>query len=121
LPRCAQYCKTAAATKHCTRSNDSFQERLAFARHPGCLIEGEAMSAKIYYLRPLQRQNPDAPAVEPQAEDEHPQASPASPVGKRPVRSSLPGGRNSKWKRKLGGGAVRRDARVDDKGSPSEE
>jgi len=79
------------------------------------------MSAKIYYLRPLQRQNPDAPAVESQVEDEHPQASPAKPLEKRSARSSLPGGRNSKWKRKLGGGAVRRDARVDDKGNPSEE
>jgi hypothetical protein len=80
-----------------------------------------AMSAKIYYLRPFQRENLDTPVVEPQAEDEHPQASPKRPTGKRPVRGALPGGRNSKWKRKLGGGAVRRDASTDDKDSPSEE
>lgn len=79
------------------------------------------MSAKIYYLRPFQRENLEVPAVEPQAENENPQAAPARPAGKHPVRSSLPGGRNSKWKRKLGGGAVRRDGGVDEKDSPSEE
>ncbi len=79
------------------------------------------MSAKIYYLRPFQRENLEAPAVEPEVDEEHPQASLSRPAGKRPVRSSLPGGRNSKWKRKLGGGAVRRDASADKKGSPSED
>ena len=79
------------------------------------------MSAKIYYLRPFERENSETPAARPQAEDEHPQASPARPAGKRPVRNPLPGGRNSKWKRKLGGGAVRRDTSVDEKDGPSEE
>jgi hypothetical protein len=81
------------------------------------------MSAKIYYLRPIQREKLETPAAEPEAEAEHeqPQASPALPAGKRPVRGSMPGGRNSKWKRKLGGGAVRRDASADDKDSPSKE
>jgi hypothetical protein len=78
------------------------------------------MSAKIYYLRPFQRENLEVPAVGPEPDEEHPQASPARPAGKRTVRSSLPGGRNSKWKRKLGGGAVRRDASVDKTDSPSE-
>ena len=79
------------------------------------------MSAKIYYLRPLQRENLEAPAPEPQAEDEPPQAAPTGKAAKRPARNALPGGRNSKWKRKLGGGAVKRDASTDDKDSGSED
>ena len=77
------------------------------------------MSAKIYYLRPFQREKVEVPAATPQAEEEHPEASPKRAPGKRPVRGALPGGRNSKWKRKLGGGAVRRDASADDKDGPS--
>ena len=78
------------------------------------------MSAKIYYLRPFQRENSEAPAAGPQAEDEPAQTSPARPAGKRPARNPLPGGRASKWKRKLGGGAVRRDAGADEKDGPPE-
>ena len=78
------------------------------------------MSAKIYYLRPFQREKLDAPAATPEAENAHPEASPKRAPGKRPVRSALPGGRDSKWKRKLGGGAVRRDASADDKDGPSQ-
>lgn len=77
------------------------------------------MSAKIYYLRPFQRENLAAPAAPPQAEDERPEASPPRSVAKRPARNPLPGGRASKWKRKLGGGAVRRDAGADGKDDPS--
>ena len=79
------------------------------------------MSAKIYYLRPFQREKLEVPAAEPQVEEEPPQVAPTRPAGKRPVRASLPGGRNSKWKRKLGGGAVRRDASADDKTDPTQE
>lgn len=74
------------------------------------------MSAKIYYLRPFQRETLDTPAVKPQAEEEEPR-----PVAKRPARNALPGGRVSKWKRKLGGGAVRRDAGEGRKDTRSEE
>jgi hypothetical protein len=78
-----------------------------------------AMSAKIYYLRPFHRENLDGPPVEPEAEAERPSA-PRAP-GKRLSRNPLPGGKNSKWKRKLGGGAVRRDAGANTKGEPPAE
>lgn len=79
------------------------------------------MSAKIYYLRPPQRENLETPPAEPQAEEVTPQALPARAAGKRPIRGALPGGRNSQWKRKLGGGAVRRPPGADKKDSPSDE
>ena len=74
------------------------------------------MSAKIYYLRPFQRENLAEP--EPAPQDEEP-SSPAPPpaAGKRLSRNPLPGGKHSKWKRKLGGGAVRRDAIAKDDAS----
>ncbi len=79
------------------------------------------MSAKIYYLRPFQRESLEAPPAEPQAEEEPPEVPPMGKTAKRPARNALPGGRNSKWKRKLGGGAVRRDAGTNDKDSESED
>jgi hypothetical protein len=78
------------------------------------------MSAKIYYLRPFQRENLDAHPAEPDAEAEPPSTAPR-PAAKRPSRNPLPGGKNSKWKRKLGGGAVRRDSDPDAKDGPPEE
>jgi hypothetical protein len=92
----------------------------AFAKPQTRPIQSEAMSAKIYYLRPFQRENLETPAAQPQTEDEHPHAAPP-PVRKRPARNALPGGRSSKWKRKLGGGAVRREPIVDEKDKPSQE
>lgn len=95
---------------------------LAVAMPRGCPIQDEAMSAKIYYLRPVQRENADGPAPPPPAEaEEASPAAPKRPAGKRPAPGALPGGRNSKWKRKLGGGAVRRDAKADGKDDPSED
>ena len=79
------------------------------------------MSAKIYYLRPFQRKELAAPTTEPEAEEGHSEASPERPAGKRPVRNQLPGGRNSKWKRKLGGGAVRREPGAGNKDGSVEE
>ena len=80
------------------------------------------MSAKIYYLRPVQRENVDGPAAPPPAEeDEVPPTAPKRSAGKRAAPGALPGGRNSKWKRKLGGGVVRRDAKADDKDDPSKD
>ena len=73
------------------------------------------MSAKIYYLRPFQREDLAPPAAQPQAEEVPPEASAPRPAAKRPARNPLPGGRASKWKRKLGGGVVRRDAGADGK------
>lgn len=78
-------------------------------------IQSETMSAKIYYLRPFQRETLDPQAVEPSAEDK-PRSAP-----KRPARNALPGGRASKWKRKLGGGAVLRDASTRKSDAGSEE
>lgn len=85
------------------------------------LIRIEVMSAKIYYLRPFQREPLGRPPAEPQAEEEPPEGSPMGKTAKRPARNALPGGRNSKWKRKLGGGAVRRYAGTGDKDSGSED
>lgn len=80
------------------------------------------MSAKIYYLRPVRRENVDDPAAPPPAEEEAaPPAAPKHSASKRPAPGALPGGRNSKWKRKLGGGAVRRDAKPDGKDDLSED
>jgi hypothetical protein len=94
---------------------------LAVAMPRGCPIQDEAMSAKIYYLRPSQREDLGVPAAPPRAEDVRPEASAPHPAAKRPARNPLPGGRASKWKRKLGGGAVRRDAGADGKDDPSGE
>jgi hypothetical protein len=93
----------------------------AVAMPRGRPIQDEAMSAKIYYLRPFQREDLGAPPVPPHAEDEQPEASAPRPAAKRPARNPLPGGRASKWKRKLGGGAVRRDAEASGKDAPSDE
>lgn len=77
------------------------------------------MSAKIYYLRPFQRENLDDAPSKADVEPEQPAATPRT-VTKRLSRNPLPGGKNSKWKRKLGGGAVRRDAGPDMKDEPPE-
>jgi hypothetical protein len=75
------------------------------------------MSAKIYYLRPFQRENLDEAPTAEHTEAEQPPVVPR-PAAKRLSRNPLPGGKNSKWKRKLGGGAVRRDAGPDSKTEP---
>jgi hypothetical protein len=73
------------------------------------------MSATIHYLRPFQREQlaetaaaPAAPDADiaPEGEDE-PEARPEKRRGGR----AMPCGRNSKWKKKIGGGVVARDKR----------
>jgi hypothetical protein len=72
------------------------------------------MSATIHYLRPFQREQLDetvaapAPAEDAASEGEgEPEARPEKRRGGR----SMPCGRNSKWKKKIGGGVVARDKR----------
>jgi hypothetical protein len=57
------------------------------------------MSATIHYLRPFEREK--LAKVEQEAEPAH-QAEPSKHRHKRP----MPGGKGSKWKRKIGGGVV---------------
>jgi hypothetical protein len=72
------------------------------------------MSATIHYLRPFQREQlaetaaPPVPAADVAHEDGgEPQAQPEKRRGGR----AMPCGRNSKWKKKIGGGVVARDKR----------
>jgi hypothetical protein len=70
------------------------------------------MSATIYYLRPFQPENLEQPLP---ALDEDVSDIPAASVSpKRAAGRSMPCGRNSKWKKKIGGGVVRREAAPDE-------
>jgi hypothetical protein len=76
------------------------------------------MSAKIYYLRPFQSENLEhsLPALEEDAQD-----IPAASVSpKRASGRSMPCGRDSKWKKKIGGGVVRREAPDEPEFQPDE-
>jgi hypothetical protein len=65
------------------------------------------MTAKIYYLRPLQKEAPGEAAAERTEEDDL--AEQDQPAAARTAKRSMPFGRKSKWKKKIGGGVVRRD------------
>lgn len=65
------------------------------------------MTAKIYYLRPFQKEALGEAAAE-RAEDDDPVAH-DQPSAARKAKRPMPFGRNSKWKKKIGGGLVRRD------------
>jgi hypothetical protein len=62
------------------------------------------MSATNHYLRPFERE--ELAKVEQEAELAH-QAEPS----KHRHKGSMPGGKGSKWKRKIGGGVVPREKR----------
>jgi hypothetical protein len=76
------------------------------------------MSATIHYLRPFQREDLAEPAeagstapdrATPESDTE--EAGAQAKSGKRRSGRAMPCGRNSKWKKKIGGGVVARDKR----------
>lgn len=65
------------------------------------------MSAIIYYLPVFERERLDITDAELMAEQAHPKVGKSGK--KRYVRNPMPCGKNSKWKRKVGGKVERRD------------
>lgn len=75
------------------------------------------MNATIHYLRSFEREKLAEPAeaeepeqrVETEAEEPEPEPESRLKFDKRRSARAMPCGRNSKWKKKIGGGVVARD------------
>jgi hypothetical protein len=69
------------------------------------------MNATIHYLRPFEREKLAEPAQpeEQGAEAEEPEQPSRLMFDKRRSARAMPCGRNSKWKKKIGGGVVARE------------
>lgn len=74
------------------------------------------MTATIHYLRPFQREDRAEPAQAPEEtparDDETVEEEPqAKPDRRRTGGRAMPCGRDSKWKKKIGGGIAAREKR----------
>jgi hypothetical protein len=75
------------------------------------------MSATIHYLRPFEREKlaepaeaqEPAPSVETEAQEAESEPDSRLRFDKRRSARAMPCGRNSKWKKKIGGGVVARE------------